>query len=63
MLRTEEVKNHVHCEKCGPALHSGEIEKHIKVFHESLTCPCGVILEKTQMVSKYTSLTYLLIYG
>lgn len=50
VLRTEEVKNHVHCEKCGLAFHSGEIEKHMKVFHEPLCCPCGVILEKTQMV-------------
>lgn len=55
VLRTEEVKNHVHCEKCELAFHSGEIEKHMKVFHEPLCCPCGVILEKTQMVQHQSS--------
>ncbi|PWA56881.1 TRAF-like protein [Artemisia annua] len=30
VLRTEDVKNQVHCEKCGLAFHSEEIEKHMK---------------------------------
>nr|XP_043620605.1 uncharacterized protein LOC122592443 [Erigeron canadensis] len=55
VLRTEEVKNHVHCQKCGLAFHSGEIVKHTKVFHEPLRCGCGVILEKTEMVQHQSS--------
>ncbi|XP_071697133.1 uncharacterized protein [Rutidosis leptorrhynchoides] len=55
VLRTEEVKNHVHCIKCGLAFHSGEIDKHMKVFHEPMSCPCGVVLEKTQMVQHQSS--------
>lgn len=51
VLRVEEVKNHVHCNKCGQAFQHGEMEKHMKVFHEPLHCPCGVVLEKEQMVS------------
>jgi hypothetical protein len=51
VLRSEEVKNHVHCQKCGQAFQNGgEIEKHMKVFHEPLQCPCGIVLEKEQMV-------------
>ncbi|XP_047321849.1 uncharacterized protein LOC124925792 [Impatiens glandulifera] len=50
VLRSEEAKNHVHCEKCGEPFHMGEIEKHMIVFHEPLHCPCGVVLEKEQMV-------------
>lgn len=53
VLRIEEAKNHVHCDKCGQASHSGEIEKHMKVFHEPLQCACGVVLEKTKMVSNF----------
>ncbi|KAK9053321.1 hypothetical protein SSX86_029954 [Deinandra increscens subsp. villosa] len=55
VLRTEEVKNHVHCGKCGLAFHGTEMEKHMKVFHEPLRCPCGVVLEKTQMVQHQSS--------
>ncbi|KVI10674.1 uncharacterized protein LOC112507880 [Cynara cardunculus var. scolymus] len=55
VLRIEEAKNHVHCEKCGLAFHSDEIGKHMKVFHEPLCCPCGAILEKTQMVQHQNS--------
>ena len=51
VLRVEEVKNHVHCDKCGQAFQQGEMEKHMKVFHEPLCCPCGIVLEKEQMVS------------
>ena len=51
VLRTGEVKNHIHCDKCGQAFQQGEIEKHMKVFHEPLHCPCGVVLEKELMVS------------
>lgn len=50
VLRVEEAKNHVHCEKCGQAFQRAEMEKHMKVFHEPLRCPCGVVLEKEQMV-------------
>ncbi|XP_010434987.1 PREDICTED: uncharacterized protein LOC104718866 [Camelina sativa] len=50
VLRVEEAKNHLHCEKCGQALQPTEMEKHVKVFHEPLTCGCGVVLEKEQMV-------------
>ncbi|KAL3615273.1 hypothetical protein CASFOL_040934 [Castilleja foliolosa] len=49
VLRIEEHERHVHCEKCGKAFHREEIEKHMKVFHEPLHCPCGVVLEKVQM--------------
>lgn len=55
VLRVEEAKNHVHCDKCGQASHRGELEKHMKVFHEPLHCPCGVVLEKEEMVSKFSS--------
>ncbi|ANM67522.1 Ubiquitin fusion degradation UFD1 family protein [Arabidopsis thaliana] len=50
VLRVEEAKNHLHCEKCGKALQPTEMEKHLKVFHEPLTCGCGIVLEKEQMV-------------
>ncbi|KAF5741422.1 hypothetical protein HS088_TW10G00419 [Tripterygium wilfordii] len=50
VLRVEEAKNHVHCDKCGKAFHQGEMEKHVKVFHEPLHCPCGLVLEKEPMV-------------
>ncbi|CAI9090094.1 OLC1v1024784C2 [Oldenlandia corymbosa var. corymbosa] len=52
VLRLEEAKNHVHCEKCGKAFQQAEMDKHMKVFHEPLQCPCGVVLEKEQMVCK-----------
>ncbi|XP_073058224.1 uncharacterized protein [Primulina eburnea] len=55
VLRTEEAKNHVHCEKCGQAFQKGEIEKHMKVFHEPLHCPCGIVLEKEEMVQHQSS--------
>ncbi|KAI8558270.1 hypothetical protein RHMOL_Rhmol04G0077700 [Rhododendron molle] len=55
VLRIEEAKNHIHCDKCGQAFHRGEIEKHMKVFHEPLHCPCGVVLEKEQMVQHQTT--------
>lgn len=51
VLRVGEASNHVHCDKCGQAFQSGEIEKHVKVFHEPLHCPCGITLEKEDMVS------------
>ncbi|KAK7320519.1 hypothetical protein VNO77_30068 [Canavalia gladiata] len=50
VLRIEESKNHIHCDKCGQAFQPVELEKHMKVFHEPLHCPCGIILEKEQMV-------------
>ncbi|WVZ70209.1 hypothetical protein U9M48_018891 [Paspalum notatum var. saurae] len=50
VLRKEEVANHVHCNKCGRAFQQRELEKHMKVFHEPLQCPCGVVLEKEDMV-------------
>ncbi|KAL7000050.1 hypothetical protein U1Q18_001199 [Sarracenia purpurea var. burkii] len=55
VLRIEEAQNHVHCEKCAQAFQQGEIQKHMKVFHEPLQCPCGVVLEKEQMVQHQTS--------
>ncbi|KAE8685893.1 hypothetical protein F3Y22_tig00111088pilonHSYRG00095 [Hibiscus syriacus] len=55
VLRMEEAKNHVHCNKCGQAFQSGEMEKHMKVFHEPLRCPCGVVLEKEDMVQHQAS--------
>ncbi|KAF5481025.1 hypothetical protein F2P56_001720 [Juglans regia] len=55
VLRVEEAKNHVHCDKCGQAFQQGEMEKHMKVFHEPLHCPCGIVLEKEQMVEHQTS--------
>lgn len=51
VLRIEESKNHIHCDRCGQAFQQVELEKHMKVFHEPLHCPCGIILEKEQMVS------------
>ncbi|KAE9596252.1 hypothetical protein Lal_00048781 [Lupinus albus] len=50
VLRIEESKNHIHCDRCGQAFQRVELEKHMKVFHEPLHCPCGIILEKEQMV-------------
>ncbi|KAL0319867.1 UNVERIFIED_CONTAM: TRAF-type zinc finger domain-containing protein 1 [Sesamum radiatum] len=55
VLRTEEAESHVHCEKCGKAFQRGEIEKHMKVFHEPLYCSCGIVLEKEQMVQHQNS--------
>ncbi|GLT80249.1 hypothetical protein SLA2020_517010 [Shorea laevis] len=55
VLRIEEAKNHVHCDKCGHALQHGELEKHMKVFHEPLSCPCGIVLEKEEMVKHQAS--------
>ncbi|GAV69706.1 UFD1 domain-containing protein [Cephalotus follicularis] len=55
VLRIEEAKNHVHCDKCGQAFQQGEMEKHMKVFHEPLSCPCGVALEKAEMVQHQAS--------
>ncbi|XAR68123.1 hypothetical protein NMG60_11003139 [Bertholletia excelsa] len=55
VLRIEEAKNHIHCDRCGQAFQKGEIEKHMKVFHEPLHCPCGVVLEKEQMVHHQNS--------
>lgn len=50
VLRKEERENHVHCVKCGCALQKGEMEKHMKVFHEPIECLCGIVLEKEEMV-------------
>ncbi|XP_054797157.1 uncharacterized protein LOC129302361 [Prosopis cineraria] len=55
VLRIEESKNHIHCDRCGKAFQQGELEKHVKVFHEPLHCPCGVVLEKEQMVEHQAS--------
>nr|BAF98608.1 CM0545.430.nc [Lotus japonicus] len=55
VLRIEESKNHVHCDRCGQAFQQVELEKHMKVFHEPLRCPCGIILEKEQMVEHQAS--------
>ncbi|CAM8893943.1 unnamed protein product [Rhodiola kirilowii] len=55
VLRVGEAKNHVHCEKCGKAFQQAELEKHVKVFHEPLQCPCGVFLEKEDMVQHQAS--------
>lgn len=55
VLRVEEAKNHVHCDKCGQAFQQEEMEKHMKVFHEPVRCPCGIVLEKEQMVQHQTS--------
>lgn len=56
VLRVEEAKNHVHCDKCGQAFHRGEMDKHMKVFHEPLHCSCGIVLEKEEMVSNSVEL-------
>nr|CAD1834766.1 unnamed protein product [Ananas comosus var. bracteatus] len=56
VLRKEQAGNHVHCDKCGQAFQQGEMEKHMKVFHEPLHCPCGVVLENEEMV-QHQSLT------
>jgi hypothetical protein len=50
VLRKEEAADHVHCNKCGRAFQQREMNKHMKVFHEPLQCPCGVVLEKEEMV-------------
>ncbi|KAI4308353.1 hypothetical protein L6164_031436 [Bauhinia variegata] len=55
VLRIEEFKNHIHCGRCGQAFQQGELEKHMKVFHEPLHCPCGIVLEKEQMVEHQAS--------
>ncbi|CAJ2653720.1 unnamed protein product [Trifolium pratense] len=49
VLRIEESKNHIHCDRCGQAFQQAELEKHMKVFHEPFHCPCGIVLEKEQM--------------
>lgn len=58
VLRVAEAKNHVHCGKCGQAFQQGEMEKHMKVFHEPLHCPCGIVLEKEEMVSNICLLSF-----
>ncbi|KAL6002062.1 hypothetical protein ACLOJK_037510 [Asimina triloba] len=67
VLRKEEAANHIHCSKCARAFQQGEIEKHMKVFHEPLHCPCGVILEKEEMVSsrmlKISLASYVISFG
>ncbi|KAG6420413.1 hypothetical protein SASPL_116940 [Salvia splendens] len=50
VLRIEESERHVHCEKCSKAFQREEIEKHMKVFQEPLHWPCGIVLEKEQML-------------
>ncbi|KAL2316977.1 hypothetical protein Fmac_030853 [Flemingia macrophylla] len=55
VLRIEESKNHIHCDRCGQAFQQAELEKHMKVFHEPVHCPCGIILEKEQMVEHQAS--------
>ncbi|KAJ7960357.1 ubiquitin fusion degradation protein 1 [Quillaja saponaria] len=55
VLRVEEAKSHIHCDKCGQAFQQGEMEKHMKVFHEPFHCPCGILLEKEQMVQHQAS--------
>nr|XP_027187922.1 uncharacterized protein LOC101492821 [Cicer arietinum] len=55
VLRIEESKNHIHCDRCGQAFQQVELKKHMKVFHEPLQCPCGIILEKEQMVEHQAS--------
>lgn len=55
VLRVQEARNHVHCDKCGQAFHEEEMEKHVKVFHEPLSCGCGVVLEKEKMVQHQAS--------
>lgn len=57
VLRKEEAGNHAHCSKCGKAFQRAEIEKHMKVFHEPLHCPCGVVLEKEEMVRSAAFIT------
>ncbi|XP_038888179.1 uncharacterized protein LOC120078059 isoform X1 [Benincasa hispida] len=56
VLRVEEAKNHVHCDKCGQALQKSEMEKHNKVFHVPLKCACGLVLEKEEMVQHQASI-------
>ncbi|KAJ0971515.1 hypothetical protein J5N97_019474 [Dioscorea zingiberensis] len=55
VLKKEEAENHVHCTKCGRGLLQGEMEKHMKVFHEPIHCSCGIMLEKEDMVQHQTS--------
>ncbi|XP_062212556.1 uncharacterized protein LOC133913420 [Phragmites australis] len=55
VLRKEAAADHVHCNKCGRAFQQREMEKHMKVFHEPLQCPCGVVLEKEDMVQHQSS--------
>ncbi|XP_045832294.1 uncharacterized protein LOC123923644 [Trifolium pratense] len=55
VLRIEESKNHIHCDRCGQAFQQAELEKHMKVFHEPFHCPCGIVLEKEQMVEHQAS--------
>lgn len=55
VLRTEEARDHVHCDKCGQGLQRREMEKHMKVFHEQCSCPCGVVLENAAMVRHQAS--------
>jgi len=55
VLRKEEAADHVHCNKCGRAFQQREMEKHMKVFHEPRQCPCGVVLEKEDMVQHQSS--------
>ncbi|KAL5226555.1 hypothetical protein ABZP36_014820 [Zizania latifolia] len=56
VLRKEEAADHVHCSKCGQAFQQREMEKHMKVFHEPLHCPCGLVLEKEDMVQHQSSI-------
>lgn len=55
VLKKEEAENHAHCTKCGRGLSQGEMEKHMKVFHEPIHCSCGIMLEKEDMVQHQIS--------
>jgi hypothetical protein len=50
VLRKEEMRNHVHCEKCGKGLAGGELEKHVRCQHTPLKCECGAELVMEEMV-------------
>lgn len=51
VLSGEEAKNLLHCEKCVKHCSQQlEKEKHLKVFHEPLSCGLRIVLEKEQIL-------------
>lgn len=48
----------MHGEKCGQDSQRREMGKHMKVFHESFECPCGIAIEKELIVRKWSPCSY-----
>lgn len=45
VMPKKDKDSHAHCVKCGIALHSRDIEKHMDFAHKLVTCECGLEME------------------